>query len=223
MRPGIIARNPLAIKSYEARPRRAAHRVTVLGLGLALLAASGLGCSSPGWAGDRARDAADVLTLTVSVGPGFGVHAGASRFVQIGGGWVGTERVPIVRAGLNGRNAGAWTERRVEYGILAAYVTWMKRDPLLGIVAPIHTGAAPPRAYTFTLDAIGDNDRGHADIGASVHAGLIGVAVYLRFGELVDLFAGFLGFDLVGDDVAPTVSPPPDRPPPASRDATESR
>lgn len=203
MKPGIIPTGRAPIKVWHA---------SLCVLTLALASSGCAGASGRGWGADRLRDLADVVTLTASLGPGLGFHVGATRLVQVGAGVEGSDQLRVLRLGAVGRDAGIWTEQRLEGGLSVFYFNWLDRRPLLGSVGALTTDAGPPRLVSMGLDASGDNDRGHFDVGLHAHVGLLGFSVALRLGELVDLLAGLIGFDLVGDDGEVGMTQPPKTP-----------
>jgi hypothetical protein len=192
----------------EAMGRKWRPRLMIL---LLLLLA---GCAGPSgrrsassWFEARGADLMDVVGLRVAVGPGLGVMARATHYLQLGvmirgpseqdlaGTSDGTgddqfslRGVPCLMFGTIGRFGGVWLESAREYAI-PMYST---REHVLGAIRrkPI-TGVVP-------LD--GRDDPWKGTFGLGVHALLVGVEAEVRPLELVDFFGGLLGYDPSGDD-----------------------
>ncbi len=169
------------------------------------------GCASQGYWGDRARDAADCVTFTVSAGPEVSADAkltevlhlaaggGAHTEAGVIGGDVGTASVatlglpfaPFLEDGiLYGRYAftevgGDWTDDHVQDECYALHVL---------DVAPTN----PERALI---------DRFDIELGAIA---LLGARVGFSPGQFVDLLAGLVGADPAQDDAPMHAEPAPD-------------
>ena len=160
------------------------------------------------WLGARGADMMDVVGVRLGVGVGLGAYVRITQSAQLGfmlRGPAETELVgasetarndsfevrgvPCVMVGTIGRYGGLWSERSSEV-MIPFYST---RDALHSpIRRAIIAGVVP-------LDGRADNWRG--EIGAGLHLVILGAEAEVRPLELVDFFAGLLGYDPSGDDV----------------------
>jgi hypothetical protein len=193
---------------------RPAHVLGPLLLTLACLAglAGCAGITGPrdasSWLEARGADMMDVVGVRLGVGVGLGAYVRITESAQLGfmlrgpaeTALVGESEsaqsdsfevrgVPCVMVGTIGRYGGLWSERSREV-MIPFYST---RD---GVYSPIRRWII---AGVVPLDGRADNWRG--SIGAGLHAVIIGAEAEVRPWELVDFFAGLLGYDPGGDDV----------------------
>ena len=179
---------------------------------LALLLGGCAGITGPrdahSWLSARGADMMDVFGLRLGVGVGLGAYVRITESAQLGfmlRGPAETELVgasetarndsfevrgvPCVMVGTIGRYGGLWSERSREV-MIPFYST---RDE---VHSPIHRTII---AGVVPLDGRADNWRG--EIGGGVHLIIIGAEAEVRPLELIDFFAGLLGYDPAGDDV----------------------
>lgn len=187
---------------------------------LLLVAAALPACATtrPGWAGDwvadRGADAMDLVGLRVSLGPGLGVYARATGWVQLGilkrgrgdqdlpapkGGTL--RAVPCVSVGTIGRYGGIWFESCGE----AFLPGWAGRSERFAIEDGPAVDREPIVGY---VSPHGERDLWEQSFGAGVHLLLAGAEVELRPWQLADFLAGLVGYDPSGDDLSPEVGVP---------------
>jgi hypothetical protein len=189
---------------------RARRQLTTALLGLLLLA----GCAGPSgrrdvgsWLEARGADLMDTVGARVAVGPGLGVMARATRWLQLGAMLRGPSEqdlagastgagdeftmrsVPCFMFGTIGRYGGAWFETSRELAI-PGYST--RDDVLGGIQRNIIAGVV-------SLD--GRDDRWEWSLALGAHLLLLGADVEVRPLEALDFLAGLVGYDPSGDDV----------------------
>ncbi|MFP4057732.1 MAG: hypothetical protein ACLF0G_12775 [Candidatus Brocadiia bacterium] len=175
-------------------------------------AARSVATGSVAYVRNRVLDAVDVVELNVGVGPGAkaGVEYGLARTTL---GWVQSQRI-----GLDGRQAGIWSERNASYGIFPASVaflpfelvreagdTWqalavygfelgtfgierIERDRLATTTVLYHEAKAAGPVHERLGDAF--------SFGGDVHAGLLGARARVKPLELFDFVLGFAGVNL---------------------------
>ncbi|MEZ6187142.1 MAG: hypothetical protein R3F62_19295 [Planctomycetota bacterium] len=135
---------------------------------------------------DRGADAADVLTLQASYGLGLAADVKAGDALHLGVGYADVRKL-----GLRGRE-WRWIRDR-EVGLPLSSLLWIGalRDGQLSRVGHLYANVeelwfqAPTRW-------------GELEVGAFV--GVLGLRVGVSLIELVDLFAGLVGLDPLGDD-----------------------
>jgi hypothetical protein len=185
---------------------------SLLALFAPLIALCGTGCSTPGALGHRARDAADIFTL--SVGSGVGVRA---RVGPVHAGLIADIGTTGLRGGQFQRSMGQ-SAGELEY---------------LGLPVDRITEGQPKLAFAAEAFDPDDNRRGKGYVAISriplittsirteegqperwFHPYLtqmemqLGLILMLRVGfnpaELVDFVLGLVGVDILGDDVSPS-------------------
>ena len=77
----------------------------------------------------RWYDLCDIVDFSFGAGPGFLVHAQATKFAQAGFGYSDAYRV-----GFRGRSAGVWREKRLEAGVSLMYWQKIERERITGWV-----------------------------------------------------------------------------------------
>lgn len=146
--------------------------------------------SSCAWLSDRAADLADVFSVEVGAGLGLAVDVKATDLLHPGVGYVQARK-----AGLSGRRA-YWLRDR-ELGLPFSTLLWAGalRDLQLWRLGQLHAGAVDVWQDASVWRRF--------DLEVGLFAGVFGLRVGLSPGELVDLFAGLVGFDPAGDDEGP--------------------
>ena len=141
------------------------------------------------WWHERLLDVTDVFGIRFSAGPGLLVHAQATKIAQAGaGGYRST-----LRAGYKDRRAGMWWQDSAEFGISLAYLRAYRLEP---IRANFEGGGH----RTGGVDGHDVWDRRFFDVGAAVHAGVVGADVWFNTSQFLDLVTGFFNYDLIDDD-----------------------
>jgi len=142
---------------------------------------------------DRGNDFLDITRLNLSAGPGLHLNASATRYCQIGGGyWDG------YRFGWCGRYHGLWQETAEDWNFFYSFQSNFSRTERWGYVqdewALERTSKEPAPAWR-------NRNRPIAGINLEAHLGLIGLETGVEVDELLDFLLGFLGNDILGDDL----------------------
>jgi hypothetical protein len=143
---------------------------------------------SPGYLETRARELLDAISVRLAVGPGLGLRAAPTRYLQLGCLYRGPAepfgelwRLPTWVVGNSKRHCGLWDLRSLEYGASVWYV--YEEDVL-------PEGSGDWRG--------GYNDRNDATLELALHLALVGGTVSfdpLAFGRFL---VGLLGFGEAG-------------------------
>jgi hypothetical protein len=174
---------------------------------LLLAAAMGGGCASPSYLSDRARDAADMVTLTVGTGGGAKVRAGPVQ-------------VAVIHASdLAGLRAGEFFARGnslpmnreiysplpfFSHGRTPAGMTFGGEAFSLGPASLSSLRGKDVRANSwFPCWAAGEGAAFYTQVEASAGLGLM-VRVGFNPGEMLDFLLGWTTADIYGDDLAPS-------------------
>ncbi len=149
---------------------------------------------------DRALDFADVFCLSLSMGIGVLANARVTQAVQAGGIFFGGARF-----GLMGRQAGAWSEEVFEMGFPGFYGRSAQIIPGGGSIKAVGTERGQS-LWIFCGDEGVPYDKGYDrkfwQVGATVHAGIIGVDFSINLQELLDFLLGWTTVDICRDDTA---------------------
>jgi hypothetical protein len=148
---------------------------------------------------DRANDFVDIFSLSLSLGFGAIVNVRATQFVQCGGLFFDGSKV-----GFMGRQAGTWTHSECEMGIPGFYIRSVEIMPDGKSVKRICTD----RGQSWFFQLCGDEgvpydynyDRRLWQVGASVHAILLGIDFSVDLKELLDFLLGWSTLDIANDD-----------------------
>jgi hypothetical protein len=175
--------------------------------GGAAASSAGAACESEAGAGGRgvgayfrarANDLADVFGLSFSLGFGVLANVRATQAIQCGGLFHGGARF-----GFIGREAGGWSETAVELGIPGFYLRSADLEPANKDLLRVRTERGQS-LWQFLGDEGVPYDTGYDrkfwQVGATVHAGIVGVDFSVNLKELVDFLLGWGGLDLSGDD-----------------------
>ena len=182
-------------------------RAPCLAGALVLLCLAG-GCASTGprdpvgWMEARGADFMDIFGIRLAVGPGLGIYARATQYVQLGfmlrgpserglprPDGVSLRAVPCFMVGTIGRYGGAWFDSTRE-AMLPGWSTreldryYIEREVIAGFV-PTH----------------GDQDLWQWEFGGGLHLLVVGGEAEVRPFQAVDFVAGLFGYDPAGDDV----------------------
>lgn len=142
------------------------------------------------WWRERLLDVTDVFGIRFSAGPGLLVHAQATKIAQAGGGAYKS----TLRAGYKDRRAGLWWQDNSEVGLSLFYFRLYEVEP----ICANFQGGAGPRVLLADFSDVWD--RRFLDVGAAVHAGVVGADVWFNTSQLVDLVTGFFNYDFIDDD-----------------------
>lgn len=140
---------------------------------------------------DRSKDFVDMFDVSAGFGPGFLVHARATKIAQAGGGYSDSWRL-----GMRGRTGGVFRETRREVGVSLFTWTQTDRECYAGNIEKMH-------AEKMELDTLDKGDRSFFGIGATVHAGIVAADVGFRPVELFDFILGLFTIDICEDDGHP--------------------
>ncbi len=150
---------------------------------------------------DRLNDFVDIFSLSLSVGMGADANVRCTQAIQAGALFWGGARF-----GFIGRMAGGWSETAFEMGIPGFYVRSVQ---ILG-----NEGSSIKRIDTERGQSLwqfcGDEgvpydegyDRKFWQVGATVHAILIGADFSINLKELLDFLLGWGTVDICRDDTA---------------------
>jgi len=160
--------------TWVSSPEYAAYRQEVDGWGWFKYAAVSFG--------DLAGDLLDIFSVEVSMGPGFLYDIQYTKLGEMGGGYA-----DYVKIGMRGRACGVYREKRREGGISGLYYRELDFYPIFGNRALYER---PRGLRDFTLRH--NSDRHWADLGGSIHAGLLGGGAYVSPMEAVDFGVNLL-------------------------------
>ena len=158
---------------------------------------------------DRLNDFVDIFSLSLSVGMGADVNVRCTQAIQAGALFWGGARF-----GFIGRMAGGWSETTFEMGIPGFYVRSVE---IIG-----NEGSSIKRMDTERGQSLwqfcGDEgvpydegyDRKFWQVGATVHAIIIGADFSVNLMELLDFLLGWGTVDICRDDTANRVKEPED-------------
>jgi hypothetical protein len=137
---------------------------------------------------DRALDFVDVAQMDLSVGDGFLANVHATKFAQVGGGYMNHG----MRWGVLKRSAGAWSDDRVEGGLAAGFnLYWVdiERQPLWG------TSTLFDHEFAYEgADYLSNRDRHWSDIGGTLHVAWLGLNLNFSPYEAFDFVSGVFAF-----------------------------
>jgi hypothetical protein len=184
---------------------------------LVLVALSSSGCA---YVLDRGLDFEDIFRVTVSYGPGIGVQAKATEFVQLAAGREDCNRTMVIGRAL----LKPWDDRyNGSNNYLAAmgdvfangFKPWKSRRDYFALVVPFNiTEQGDPdnpavvdrsnRLYDFTPDLAETPYATHraGEVFVGFHLFLIGHELGLDPVEFIDWIVGFTTIDILGDDRA---------------------
>ena len=149
---------------------------------------------------DRGNDFVDIFSLSLSLGLGIQANVRATQAIQAGGLFFGGTRF-----GFIGREGGGWSETVTEMGIPGFYIRSVEIMHGSGNISPLKTERGQS-IWQFLGDTGVPYDEGYDrkfwQVGATVHAGLIGVDFSLNLKELLDFFLGWVAIDISRDDTA---------------------
>lgn len=157
---------------------------------------------------DRANDFVDIFGFSLSVGMGIQANARVTQAIQ-GGGWFWGG----ARFGFIGREGGAWSETVYELGFPGFYLRSVEIIPGSGNIKRVNTERGQSMwVFCGEKGAPYDSsyDRKFWQVGATVHAGLLGVDFSVNLKELLDFLIGWTTIDISRDDTGnrpPTPSP----------------
>lgn len=187
---------------------------TIFGtLPLLLLAALNGACADClTYFGDRGRDLLDVVRIEVGAGTGMHVNAQATRFVQLGGGWIengGKLGLKGHQDGLdfykNIRQWGVWRFRKQEINALIPLYSKSFEDPIAGETAYLLYGYEgldfPDAPYS-----IYDPSKRPGEFGLDVHLVFFGAGIGIDPLSLADFVCGIVGIDFQQDDEVNTIA-----------------
>ncbi|MCB9882464.1 MAG: hypothetical protein H6834_11800 [Planctomycetes bacterium] len=171
---------------------------------LGLLAFLFPGCrSSASYLGNRWSDLVESFDADVGAGIGAQLYVGASHVAQIGFGAYETDRI-----GWRRGEAGAFRERRAEFGVGPFYLLEVDRRSDNHAILEEHWanyGAPGHVEFPFEWWSGAQIDRDVLDLSIEFHLILAGARFHFRTVEFVDFLAGLLTIDLRRDDlVEPT-------------------
>ncbi len=133
---------------------------------------------------DRFLDLTDILQFDLSVGDGFLANVHATKWLQIGGGFMNNG----LRWGMLKRSAGTWSDDRVEGGVAAGFnLYWvdLARTPVWG------TSTLFENEFAYEgPDYLDNHDRHWSDFGATLHLFWIGANINASPFELLDAVLG---------------------------------
>jgi hypothetical protein len=139
----------------------------------------------------RWYDMCDIVDFSFGAGPGFLVHAQATKFFQAGFGYSDAYHV-----GFRGRSAGVWREKRLEAGVSLMYWQKIERERVTGWVESFRADKMDLDTATVYLN---NADRSYLGLGATVHV-LIMADVNFRPAQAADFVLGWFGIDILDDD-----------------------
>jgi len=150
---------------------------------------------------DRLNDFIDIFGLSLSIGMGLDANVRCTQAIQAGGLFWGGARF-----GFIGRMAGGWSETVFEMGIPGFYVRSIQ------VLAEEDSGIETMNTergqslWQFMGDEGVPYDKGYDrkfwQVGATVHAILIGVDFSVNLKELLDFLLGWGAVDICRDDTA---------------------
>ena len=136
---------------------------------------------------DRFHDLMDIAQFDLAVGDGFLLNAHATKFLQVGGGYMNNG----LRWGHLKRGWGAWSDDRVEGGIACGFnLYWedVERQAVWG------TPGLFTNDYAYEgPDYLDSHGRNWSDIGAHAHLFWIGLNANVSPFEAVDFVTGIFG------------------------------
>lgn len=153
------------------------------------------GCQAAFWQ-DRLVDLTEVADLTVTTGVGMGFSARCSNFLQVGAGsFDGTAH------GLVEGRLVQVREQRSEFGLSMFHFYEYRRRAEGRLLEIRHPRFGDPgyqeRFFSSELLA----DRWYFDLGLSAHLVFLGGNAAFHLEEFLDFLAGWVGYDLLRDDV----------------------
>ena len=160
-------------------------------LAVSLLALSSSACT---YLSDRGRDLMDVAGFEVITGVQIGASVRASKIAQAGLAFSSGDV-----ASWDGRALGCYEENRGEGGLGPFYANAADRHLYHG-----NKGYEQKDYFDQfeeeTFDLARGFDRGFFEVGARVHAGIIGVGAFFDPVEAGDFILGLIGLDFARDD-----------------------
>jgi hypothetical protein len=163
---------------------------------------------------DRGNDFVDIFGLSFTFGIGVLANVRATQIVQAGGLWFNGSR-----AGFVGREYGTWSESSIEMGFPGMYLRDLQLVPQSGSAKLVNTARGQSWFFQFCGEEGVPYDEGYDrkfwQVGATVHAGVVGVDFSINLAEFLDFLLGWFALDISRDDTAnrPPEKKEADRPP----------
>jgi len=157
---------------------------------------------------DRLNDFVDIFSLSLSLGIGVQANVRVTQIVEAGGLFWGGSKF-----GFIGRQGGAWEETVAEFGMPGFYIRSVQITPASGNIEPANTERGQS-LWIFCGDEGIPYDSGYDrkfwQVGATAHAGLVGLDFSVNLKELFDFLLGWTTLDISNDDTGNRPGPEED-------------